>query len=412
MAIDNYMQRLFAERIGGAGFGLDTKIYKFEKIKRAKRAATAAHPEIPLIDMGVGEPDEMAFPEVVAALAKEAARPENRFYSDNGCAEFKAAAAKYMRELYGVELDAATEINHTIGSKSALALLPAAFINPGDVTLMTVPGYPVLGTWTAYMGGKVFNLPLTQARGYKPDFAAVPAEVRAKVKLIYLNYPNNPTGAVATPEFFDEAIAFAKSVGALLVIDAAYAPLNYVGKPLSIFSRPGGKDCAVELHSMSKGFNMTGWRLGWICGNAAAVKAFASVKDNADSGQFLAIQKAACAALADQQSITPKICEKYLRRLTALTNTLKGLGFDATVPSGSFYLYVGIPKGTAEGRAFANAEEFSQWLITEKLISTVPWDDVGHYVRFSATFEAHGLEAEQQVLAEVARRLGETKFVF
>lgn len=412
MAIDEFMQRLFAQRIGGERFGLDTTIYKFEKIKRAKRAARQAHPELALIDMGVGEPDEMAFPEVVAALAKEAALPENRFYSDNGCREFNLAVSEYMSQLYGVTLDADTQINHTIGSKSALALLPAAFINPGDVTLMTTPGYPVLGTWSRYMGGEVYQMPLVKERGFLPDFAAVPQEILQRVKLIYLNYPNNPTGAVASPEFFDEAIAFAKKVGALLVIDAAYAPLNYTGKPLSIFSRPGAMDCAVELHSMSKGFNMTGWRLGWICGNAAAVKAFATVKDNADSGQFLAIQKAAIQALQRQKEITPRICEKYLRRLTALAKMLAKLGFDVTVPQGSFYLYVGIPKGIRNGMSFANGEEFSQWMITEKLISTVPWDDAGHFVRFSATFEANGLEAEEAVLAEMAKRLEGTEFVF
>ena len=408
----DYLQELFAERIGGRMFGKDTAIYKFEKIKRAKRAAVAAHPEIPLIDMGVGEPDEMAFPMVVEALHAEAAKKENRFYADNGCAEFKQAVSDYMKGLYGVELDPATEINHSMGSKSALSLLPVCFINPGDVSLMTSPGYGVMGTWTQYLGGRVVKMPLTRENGFLPDFSQVSEEDRRAAKLVYLNYPNNPTGAVATPEFYDAAIAFAREIHALLVIDAAYAPLNFRGKPLSIFSRPGAKDVAVELHSMSKGFNMTGWRLGWVCGNASAVKAFATVKDNADSGQFLAIQKAAALALQAQEEITPRINEKYLRRLTALTNTLRKLGFQAEVPQGSFYLYVGIPKGTADGMKFDSAEEFSQWLIADKLISTVPWDDAGHFVRFSATFEASDVEEEAKVLQEVERRLATSKFLF
>lgn len=408
----DYLQELFAERIGGRMFGKDTAIYKFEKIKRAKRAAVAAHPEIPLIDMGVGEPDEIAFPMVVEALHAEAAKKENRFYADNGCAEFKQAVSDYMKGLYGVELDPATEINHSMGSKSALSLLPVCFINPGDVSLMTSPGYGVMGTWTQYLGGRVVKMPLTRDNGFLPDFSQVSEEDRRAAKLVYLNYPNNPTGAVATPEFYDAAIAFAKEIHALLVVDAAYAPLNFRGKPLSIFSRPGAKDVAVELHSMSKGFNMTGWRLGWVCGNASAVKAFATVKDNADSGQFLAIQKAAALALQAQEEITPRINEKYLRRLTALTNTLRKLGFQAEVPQGSFYLYVGIPKGTADGMKFDSAEEFSQWLIADKLISTVPWDDAGHFVRFSATFEASDVEEEAKVLQEVERRLATSKFLF
>ena len=410
--MDTLLQSLFAERIGGSTFGQSTEIYKFEKIKRAKAAARKAHPDVALIDMGVGEPDEMAFPQVVAELSLQAARPENRFYADNGCAEFKAAVAKYMQELYGVTLDPDTEINHSIGSKSSLSLLPLCFINPGDVTVMTVPGYPVMGTWTKYLGGKVVNLKLTKENGFLPQLEELSAEERKAAKLIYLNFPNNPTGAVATAEFYDKAIAFALENKALLVVDAAYAPLNYKGRPLSILSRPRAMECAIELHSMSKGFNMTGWRLGWVCGNAAAVKAFATVKDNADSGQFLAIQKAAVKALERQEEITPAICAKYLRRLQALVKTLKELGFDAQVPSGSFYLYVECPKGIEGGRTFANGEEFSQWLITEKLISSVPWDDAGHFVRFSATFAAASIEKESEVLAEVARRLSDVKFVF
>ncbi len=410
--MDPFFSALFADRIGGPLFGKDTAIYKFEKIKRAKRAAVAAHPEIPLIDMGVGEPDDMAFPMVVEALGREAAKRENRFYADNGCAQFKEAVSTYMKELYGVELDPATEINHSMGSKAALSLLPSCFINPGDVSLMTTPGYGVMGTWTTYLGGRVVKMPLTRERNFLPDFRQISPEDRKAAKLIYLNYPNNPTGAVATPQFYDEAIAFAKEIHALLVIDAAYAPLNFQGKPLSIFSRPGGKDVAVELHSMSKGFNMTGWRLGWVCGNASAVKAFATVKDNADSGQFLAIQKAAAEALREQAQITPKINEKYLRRLTSLTQTLRELGFQAQVPGGSFYLYVGIPKGTSDGATFANAEEFSQWMISTKLISTVPWDDCGPFVRFSATFEAADQAQEAQVLEEVKRRLSTSRFLF
>jgi len=409
---DSYLQQLFAQRMGGARFGKDTTIYKFEKIKRAKAAAAAAHPDVELIDMGVGEPDEMAPARVVSTLAEEAARWENRPYADNGIPEFRQAAARYMAELYGVELDPDTEICHSIGSKSALSLLPVCFIDPGDVSIMTIPGYPVMGTWTKYLGGEVVNLPLTKDRAFLPDLGALTAEQCARAKLLYLNYPNNPTGASAPADFFDAAIAFARRHDILLVSDAAYAPLNFVGRPLSILARPGGREVAVELHSMSKGFNMTGWRLGWVCGHAAAVKAFASVKDNADSGQFRAIQLAAAAGLAAQAEVTPAISAKYQRRLAALTATLSEVGFDARMPEGSFYLYVEIPQGTTAGDRFVDAEAFSQWLIREKLISTVPWDDAGHFVRFSATFVAAGIEEEKRVLAEVRRRLQQPAFVF
>jgi LL-diaminopimelate aminotransferase len=410
---ESFLQENFAERVGGNKFGKDTTIYKFEKIKRAKRAAQAAKPDIKLIDMGVGEPDEAAFPEVIEALAKEAKNWENRTYTDNGIAEFTNAACKYMKELYNVDLCPEKEIVHAIGSKSALSLLPACFINPGDICVMTVPGYPVMGTWTKYFQGEVVNLPLLEENGFLPDIESLSADQRKRAKLLYLNYPNNPTGASATEEFFAKVIDFARKNEILIVSDAAYAPLNFAGKPLSILSLPGAKDVAIELHSMSKGFNMTGWRLSWVCGNELAVKVFASVKDNADSGQFAAIQKAAIAALQNQAEITPKICEKYERRLQSMTAALQKIGFPAVMPKGSFYLYVKAPKGIEGGESFASGEDFSQWLIREKLISSVPWDDAGHFVRFSATFVARGGAAEEQeVLNEFAKRLSDVKFIW
>lgn len=410
---DPWIQSQFAERIGGDRFGKDTAIYKFEKIKRAKRAAKAAFPDKEIIDMGVGEPDDMAFSEVVDALREEAGKWENRTYADNGIQAFKDAAARYIKALYGVEINPETEVVHAMGSKSALSLLPAVFINPGDITVMTVPGYPVMGTWTKYFGGEVINLPLKAENGFLPDLETIPEEKRPRIKLLYLNYPNNPTGASATVEFFKKVIAFAEKYHILIVSDAAYAPLNFTGKPLSILSVPGGMDHAIELHSMSKGFNMTGWRLSWVCGNVHAVKAFAAVKDNADSGQFMAIQQAAIKALDNQSKITPEICEKYQRRLRFLAETLAKLGFPAKVPEGSFYLYTLAPKGVKNGPTFSSGEDFSQWMIKEKLISTVPWDDVGPYVRFSATFVARGGQDEEtRVLNEFAARLADCQFIF
>ena len=260
---ENFLQQNFAARIGGSSFGKDTKIYKFEKIKRAKRAAAAENPGVELIDMGVGEPDDMAFPCVVSKLAEEAANWANRTYADNGCAEFKAAAARYMKSLYGVELDPDTQIVHAIGSKSALTLLPSCFINPGDITVITVPGYPVMGTWTKYLGGEVVALPLLEENGYLPDLESLTADQRKRTKLLYLNYPNNPTGASADVAFFTKAVNFARENQILIVSDAAYAPLNFKGKPLSILSIPGAKECAIEVRSFSKTAGFTGVRCGY-----------------------------------------------------------------------------------------------------------------------------------------------------
>ncbi|HEX5273250.1 MAG TPA: aminotransferase class I/II-fold pyridoxal phosphate-dependent enzyme, partial [Gemmataceae bacterium] len=201
-AQDPWFQSLFADRIGGANYGKDTKIYKFEKIKRAKRAALAAHPERQLLDFGIGENDEMADPVVRDALKREVERLENRGYADNGIQALKDAAAAFMKRQFGVALDPATEVNHCIGSKPALAMLPACFINPGDVTLMTVPGYPVAGTWTRYLGGEVVKLPLLETNGFYPDLESLPADVKKRAKLLVINYPNSPTGAVATRDFY------------------------------------------------------------------------------------------------------------------------------------------------------------------------------------------------------------------
>ncbi len=409
---DPYIQSLFAERIGGAMFGKEQKIYKFEKIKRAKRAALAAHPGAELIDFGVGEPDEMAFPGVVRTLQQETEKPENRGYADNGIQEFKDAAARYLRTIYGVDqINPETEVLHGIGSKPVLAMFPAIFINPGDVTLMTVPGYPIMGTHTRWYGGEVVNLPLREENGFLPDLDSVPADARKRAKLLYLNYPNNPTGAGATGAFFEKVVKFAKQNNIIVVQDAAYAALMYGSRPLSFLSVPGAKDVGVEIHSLSKAFNMTGWRLAFVAGNERVIAGYGNVKDNYDSGQFKAIQKAGVYAL-DHPDISIEITAKYERRLRAMSGVLAELGFNAKMPAGTFYLYVKMPKGVKGGRRFTNAEEFSEFLITEKLISTVPWDDAGSYIRFSATFESKGRADEQRVLDEFKKRMGGLQFEF
>jgi LL-diaminopimelate aminotransferase len=409
---ETYVQSLFAERIGGRTFGKEQKIYKFEKIKRAKRAALAAHPGVELIDFGVGEPDEMAFPGVVGSLQKEAEKPENRGYADNGIQEFKDAAARYMQKVYGVGgINPATEVLHGIGSKPVLAMFPAAFINPGDVTLMTVPGYPIMGTHTRWYGGTVVDLPLREENAFLPDLDSLPADVRKKAKLLYINYPNNPTGAGATRAFFGKVVKFAKENGVIVVHDAAYAALTYGARPLSFLSVDGAKEVGVEIHSLSKAFNMTGWRLAFVVGNDRVIAGYGNVKDNYDSGQFKAIQRAGVYAL-DHPDITDAIAAKYERRLRAMSSALADMGFSARMPAGTFYLYVKMPKAVKNGRRFASAEEFSEFLITEKLISTVPWDDAGAFIRFSATFESNGTAGEQHVLEEFKKRMAGLQFEF
>jgi LL-diaminopimelate aminotransferase len=413
---ESFIQNLLAERIGGPQYGKSNAIYKFEKIKRAKRAAIAAHPGAEIIDMGVGEPDEMAFPEVIDQLCLEARKPENRGYADNGDAVLKSAAARYLERVCGVKgIDPETEVLHSIGSKAALAILPTVLINPGDYVLMTTPGYPVFGTHAKYYGGLVHNLPLTEANQFLPDLDSVPAQVLARAKVLVLNYPNNPTGASATAEFFAKVVAFAKRHRLVVVHDAAYAALVCEGQPLSFLAVPGAKEVGLELHSASKSFNMTGWRCGFVAGNELLVRAYGDVKDNTDSGQFLAIQHAAAFGL-DHPAITQQIAAKYSRRMQALVAVLQQAGFAARKPKGSFFLYVKAPRAArlADGARveFNTAEEVSQWLITQKLISTVPWDDAGAYLRFSVTFVAKDAADENRLVGEIERRLAEVRFEF
>ncbi|MBI5875597.1 MAG: aminotransferase class I/II-fold pyridoxal phosphate-dependent enzyme, partial [Deltaproteobacteria bacterium] len=315
-------------------------------------------------------------------------------------------------KVYGVKgIDPAKEILHSIGSKPALAMLPSAFINPGDAALVTVPGYPILATHTQWYGGRVVHLPLKQENNFLPDLDAINKEDLKKAKLLYINYPNNPTGATATVDFFKQVVEFAQKHNIIVVHDAAYAALSFNGKPLSFLSVDGAKDVGIELHSFSKAFNMTGWRLAFVAGNEKVVGAFGHVKDNYDSGQFIAIQKAGVYAL-EHTEITEKISAKYKRRLEMMVEALNSAGFSAKMPNGSFYLYVEAPKGARNGVKFKTAEDVSEYLITEKLISTVPWDDAGHYLRFSATFVAKNEEDERRVIAEVKKRLGELELQF
>lgn len=409
--MSSFMQNMIAERLGGNMFGKDTKIYKFEKIKRAKKAAMEKNPTAELIDMGVGEPDDKAPEAIINILKQEVDKRENRFYSDNGIQEFKDVAAEYMKKRFNVSIDPVNEVNHSIGSKPALAMIPFTLTNPGDISLMTVPGYPVTGSLTKYLGGDIYNLPLTKENDFLPNLDAIPEDIRNKAKILYLNYPNNPTGAIAGKDFFEKVVKFAKDNNIAVVHDAAYIELTFGKKQPSFLSVEGAKDVGIEIHSLSKSFNMTGWRLAFVCGNEVLVKAFATVKDNYDSGQFIPIQKAGAYALKHLELIEP-IREKYKRRLSKLADALKNLGFYVNEPKGTFYLYFEIPKGTKDGKTFNSAEEFCDFLIREKYISSVPWDDAGNFLRFSVTFEADTIEEENRIIDEIQKRLAKENFIF
>lgn len=402
-----------AERLGGQNFGNETTLYKFAAIKKAKEEAKLLHPELSLIDLGVGEPDLPADPAIVQILAEEAGKPENRWYADNGIIEFQEAAARYMERVYQVRgIDPATQIIHGIGSKPILAMLPICFINPGDVILATSPGYPVAGTYTQYLGGEIYHLPLVKENAFYPDLDNIPETVLKRAKLLYMNYPNNPTGQVATVAFYRKVVEFAHRHGIVVVSDAAYGALTFDGyQPLSFLSIDGAMDVGVEVQSLSKAFNMTGWRLAFLVGNPQIIKAYGVVKDNTDSGQFRAIQKAGVYAL-NHPELTQRYAERYSRRFDLLIKVLNEIGFTAVKPKGSFYGYIPAPQGTKSGIRFNNAAEAAEFLIKNALISTVPWDEAGPYLRMSVTFEAKNEAAEQRVIDELQQRLNRLELVF
>ena len=396
-------ENLFAERIGGDKYGKSTAIYKFEKIKRAKQKVRQLHPDIEILDFGVGEPDQLS-PEIVRETMKQSVdQMYNRGYADNGTDLFANAAAMYMKKFFNVDVNASTQINHCLGIKSALSMLPLAFVNKGDLVFQTVPGYPVMATHARYLGGHVLDIPLLEENSFLPDLSAIDPDQAKKCKLFYINYPNNPTGAVATDKFYDELIAFAKKYNILIVQDAPYATLVYGESYRSILQRPGSMDCALELHSMSKAYNMTGWRLGFFCGAEWAVDALAYIKDNCDSGQFKAIQEAAAAVVSDV-SVAKSICHHYEIRLRKMVKVLRAIGFEASMPGGTFYLYVKAPVG-AGSTLFESAEEAALYLIETQGISTVPWDNTGAYLRFGAVFESTGDEDDDRVLQLLEERL-------
>jgi len=409
----SYINDMIADRFRDKSFDIAKEDYKFIKIKHAKEEIRRTNKDIELIDLGIGEPDSPADPNVVNVLCREAGKPENRWYSDNGIPEFQEAAAKYLSAVYGVDdINPYHEILHGIGAKSILAMLPMCFVNPGDITITTLPSYPIIATHTKYLGGVVYGLPLTKTNNFYPDFSNIPNIILYRSKLLYINYPNNPTGQVATEDFYKRVIDFAHKNNIVVVADSSYAAITFDGeKPLSFLSVDGAKEVGVEIHSLSKAFNMTGWRLAFIAGNSDVVDIFGTVKANSDSGQFRAIQKSGISAL-NHPEITHKNCEKYSRRFDLLIDVLKEVGFDVEKPRATFYCYIPIPKGTRSGKVFKNAEDFSLFLLNNAFICTVPWNHPEPYVRLSVTFEAKNYNEEKRIIEEIRRRLLNLQLVF
>lgn len=404
---------LIADRFRDQSFDIAKQDYKFMRIKKAKEEVIKKYPDMEFIDAGIGEPDLAADERIVELLCKEAGKTENRLYADNGISEFQKAASNYLYEVFGVNnLDPYQEILHGIGAKSILSMLPLCFINPGDITLTTLPGYPIIATHTKYLGGVVYGIPLTKANNFYPDFSNIPNFILYRSKLLYINYPNNPTGQVATKDFYQRVVEFAHKNNIIVVADSTYATIVFDGeKPLSFLSIDGAKDVGVEIHSLSKAYNMTGWRIAFAAGNPEAIGILSTVKANSDSGQFRAIQKAGAYAL-NHPEISLCNCKRYSRRFDLLISVLREVGFNIEKPKATFYCYLSIPKGTRDGITFKDAEDFSIFLLTRAQICTVPWNTPEPYVRLSITFEAKDSEDEKRIINLIKERLLQLELVF
>jgi len=326
--------------------------YLFAEIDRKKREVRARGVDV--IDLGIGDPDLPTPPHIIHALQKAALDPANhRYPSYEGMLAYRQAVADWYAKRFNVRLDPEQEVLTLIGSKEGTAHIPLAFVNPGDVVLVPDPGYPVYAAGTWFAGGEVHWMPLRRERGFLPDLDAIPREVAHRAKLMYLNYPNNPTAAVATRDFFARVVAFARLHGILVCHDAMYSELKFDGfEPPSLLEVEGAREVGVEFHSLSKTYSMTGWRLGFCVGNRAAVAGLGAVKTNVDSGVFQAVQIAGIAALSGPQDLAEQYRRTYQERRDVVVNGLRGLGWDVDVPKGTFFVWAPVPGGL-DSRSFA-----------------------------------------------------------
>jgi LL-diaminopimelate aminotransferase len=311
------------------------------KVQEKKRAG------VDVISLGIGDPDLPTPPRIVHVLQEAAADPTNhRYASYFGLAELRQAIADWYGDRSGVTLDPATEILPTLGSKDGIAHVPLALVDPGDVVLVPDPGYTVYVTGALMAGAEPYIMPLTVENNWLPDLDAIPEEVAQGARLMWLNYPNNPTAAVADRDFLERAVAFCRQHDIILCHDAPYSEIAFDGyRPLTLFEIPGAKEIGLEFHSLSKTFNMTGWRIGWVCGRADLVGLIGQLKTNIDSGIFQAVQWAAIEALNGGDQETRAACDVYSKRHRLVADTLNDIGWNVKAPRATFYVWAPVPKG-------------------------------------------------------------------
>ncbi len=357
---------------------------------------------IDVISLGIGDPDLPTPPHIVQALIKHAQNPENhRYPSSAGLMDFRRAVTEWYQRRFQVELDPAAEVVTLIGSKEGIGHISFCYLQDGDIALIPDPGYPVYGIGAALAGAENYLLPLEEKNHFIPDLGSVPSDVARKARLMFLNYPNNPTGATCTRQFFEEAVEFARSYDIIICHDAAYSEITFNGYSApSFLEAPGAKDVGIEFHSLSKTYNMTGWRLGWAAGNAELVKALTTIKSNLDSGAFQAIQYAGIAALEGSQNCVAEMVRIYQERRQIALQGLEDLGWNISLPQGSIYIWVPVPP------RYSSAE-FAELVLEKAAVVITPGTGYGKfgegYFRISLTLPSERLK---EALARMKEAFG------
>ncbi|RLA90319.1 MAG: LL-diaminopimelate aminotransferase [Deltaproteobacteria bacterium] len=374
--------------------------YLFAELDEKKRELVNAGKDI--IDLGIGDPDIPTPSHIIKKMAKACEKGENHRYPPYpGTLPFREAVAKWYKNRFDVELDPENEVLALIGSKDGIAHIPFVFIDSGDIALVPSPGYPVYHQSVAFAGGDSFFMILKKENHFLPDLGAIPSEVLSRAKMMFINYPNNPTSAIASLDFFNSVISFAKKHKVLVCHDAAYSEIYFDGnKPVSFLQADGAKDVGVEFHSFSKTYNMTGWRLGWVVGNREVIKALGLFKSHIDSGIFSAIQEAGIEALTGDQSSVEVMRNIYQERRDILVKYLKDIGLDFEPCNATFYLWVQVPKGYS-------STSFTSYLLEKAGIVVTPGSGLGEggegYIRISLT-------ADKKRIEEAGKRLSSIKF--
>lgn len=374
--------------------------YLFAQIERKIAEKRAAGVDI--ISLGIGDPDRPTPDLVIQALQEHAARPDTHQYPSNrGRLSFREAVAAFYEMRFGVSLDPQTEIIPALGAKEAIANVNLALLDPGDIALASDPGYPVYTTGPLMAGGEAVPLPLVPELGFQPDLDAIPDEVLRRARLMFLNYPNNPTGAVVENDLFARVVDLARRHGIIVVHDNAYSEITYDGyRAPSFLETPGAKDVGIEVFSLSKTYNMTGWRSGAVVGNADLVSAYWQLKTNLDSGMFEAVQEASVAALRSDQSSVAEMCAIYLRRRDRLVGALQAIGLDVSPPKGTIYLWARVPDGETSA-------SFTEKMLEEAAVVVTPGAAYGAagegFVRMSLTVPDARLEEAADRISRLVR---------